>query len=118
MNTGATELRRRHQLVLLEMLKEFDRICRRHDIPYMLFAGTALGAQRHGGFIPWDDDVDLGMPKEDDNISSKLFCFIKYWSCSTTWREPLMWQEEPIHTVTFIFFPPKYVLFVIYNVNP
>lgn len=61
MNTGATELRRRHQLVLLEMLKEFDRICRRHDIPYMLFAGTALGAQRHGGFIPWDDDLDVIM---------------------------------------------------------
>ena len=37
MDTGATELRRRHQMVLLEMLKEFDRICRRHDIPYMLF---------------------------------------------------------------------------------
>lgn len=61
MDTGATELRRRHQLVLLEMLKEFDRICRRHDIPYMLFAGTALGAQRHGGFIPWDDDLDVIM---------------------------------------------------------
>lgn len=43
------------------MLKEFDRICRRHDIPYMLFAGTALGAQRHGGFIPWDDDLDVIM---------------------------------------------------------
>lgn len=61
MDTGATELRRRHQMVLLEMLKEFDRICRRHDIPYMLFAGTALGAQRHGGFIPWDDDLDVIM---------------------------------------------------------
>lgn len=36
MNTGATELRRRHQLVLLEMLKEFDRICRRHDIHHPL----------------------------------------------------------------------------------
>lgn len=55
----ATTLTRRHQLVLLEMLKEFDRICRKHDISYMLFAGTALGAQRHGGFIPWDDDLDV-----------------------------------------------------------
>lgn len=55
----ATGLRRRHQLVLLEMLRELDRICKKHDIPYMLFAGTALGAQRHGGFVPWDDDLDV-----------------------------------------------------------
>lgn len=51
--------RRAHQLALLGMLKEIDRICRKHDISYMLFAGTALGAQRHGGFIPWDDDLDV-----------------------------------------------------------
>lgn len=48
-----------HQAMMLEMLKDFDAVCRKHDIKYQLFAGTALGAVRHGGFIPWDDDVDV-----------------------------------------------------------
>lgn len=48
-----------HQKLLLEMLKDFDAACRRHSIRYQLFAGTALGAVRHRGFIPWDDDVDV-----------------------------------------------------------
>lgn len=54
-----------HQQVLLELLTEFDRICRRHDIGYVLFAGSALGAVRHRGFIPWDDDLDVAMLRAD-----------------------------------------------------
>ena len=45
-----------HQKILLSILKDFDAVCRKHNIQYMLFAGTALGAVRHRGFIPWDDD--------------------------------------------------------------
>lgn len=53
-----------HQGALLELLREFDRVCRGLDIPYMLFAGTLLGAVRHKGFIPWDDDLDIILARE------------------------------------------------------
>lgn len=58
-------LLRKHQLKMLEMLKYIDHVCREHDIDYWLCSGTLLGAVRHGGFIPWDDDVDIEMRRED-----------------------------------------------------
>lgn len=48
---------------LLKIAASFDEICQRHHIPYYMLGGTMLGAIRHKGFIPWDDDMDFGIPR-------------------------------------------------------
>lgn len=58
------DLRQVHQ-ANLEMLREMDRICRKYRLRFFLDSGTLLGAVRHQGFIPWDDDVDIAMPRGD-----------------------------------------------------
>lgn len=58
---------------LLETLIEFDAVCREHNLRYSLVGGTLLGAIRHRGFIPWDDDVDVMMPRPDYEILMNLY---------------------------------------------
>ena len=59
------ETLRKLQRVELEMLQEFDRVCQKYGIEYFALFGAAIGAIRHHGFIPWDDDVDVGMTREE-----------------------------------------------------
>ena len=56
---------RKAQLRMLEILVEVDKICKKHNIQYWLDFGTLLGAVRHGGFIPWDDDLDIALFKKN-----------------------------------------------------
>lgn len=56
---------RRLQRELTQILSEIDRVCRTLDIPYVVYGGTAIGAVRHHGFVPWDDDADICMLRAD-----------------------------------------------------
>ncbi len=56
---------RQAQWLMLDILSEIDRICRKHNLQYWLSSGTMIGAVRHKGFIPWDDDLDIEMMRDD-----------------------------------------------------
>lgn len=61
------------QVVMLQIIKDVAEVCEKHGICYMADGGTALGSVRHKGFIPWDDDVDLIMPRDDLNRFVEIF---------------------------------------------
>ena len=77
---------RKMQLMELDMLVEFDRVCNDNNIKYVIFGGTMLGAIRHKGYIPWDDDADIAMLREDyekfkkvaKNLNQDICCFQDY----------------------------------------
>lgn len=70
-NPDGSDLRRA-QNVMLELLIFLDKICKEYNLTYWLDGGTLLGAARHGGFIPWDDDTDVCMPREDARKLKKI----------------------------------------------
>ena len=80
----------------LELLKAFIKVCEKHNLRYFAIGGTALGAIRHQGFIPWDDDIDVGMPYED---------FVKYVQLQKEYEgTPYFiqtWQSDPHYIYTF-----------------
>lgn len=77
MNNKLNEL----QLIEKDLLCEYIKFCEQHNLTYFLIGGTLLGAIRHNGFIPWDDDIDVAMPREDYD----KFCFLaeKYFIADT-----------------------------------
>ena len=84
---------RRLQLTQLDMVVELDRVCRAHDINYVLLGGSMIGAVRHKGYIPWDDDADIAMTREDyekfklyANELDQSICFFQDHSTEPEYR--------------------------------
>lgn len=78
--TGDTPLRQ-CQLVMLRMLKNFDYLCKKHGIKYFLTGGSLIGAVRHNGFIPRDDDLDVGMTRRNYElfVQKAVNEFLRLW---------------------------------------
>lgn len=73
--------------ILLDITKQFVEICDRHNIVYYMLGGTMLGAVRHKGFIPWDDDMDFGVMRKDfDRLKEALEKELKFPYKLYTWR--------------------------------
>lgn len=87
-------LLRRHQLRMVEMLKYFDELCQKHGIRYWLSSGNCIGVARHGGFIPWDDDIDVEMLREDYLKLEKVFKETDDYVLQT-------WKNDPGYFVPF-----------------
>jgi lipopolysaccharide cholinephosphotransferase len=117
---------KRLQACQLEMLKACIKVCERHKLRYFLLGGSALGAVRHSGFIPWDDDVDIGMPRPDytrflsiakNELSPHLFLqtretdaaypmqFAKLRDSRTTFRQENVAHLDMNHGVALDIFP-------------
>ena len=69
----ANGVMRQIQLFSLELLRLVDNVCRKHDIEYWIDYGTLLGAVRHDGFVPWDDDIDISMIRQDYDRFVEVF---------------------------------------------
>ena len=72
--------------VLLDLMVQFDAVCREHNIRYTIDSGTLLGAVRHGGFIPWDNDIDVAMLRSEYEKLCKI--------APKTFKEPYFWQTN------------------------
>lgn len=75
----------------LEILKYFDEFCSEHDLRYSLLGGTLIGAVRHQGFIPWDDDVDIMMPRPD---YEKLY---RIWNTKSSCKDYVIVKTDEKH---------------------
>lgn len=99
------------QMLMVEILEDVHNLCEKHGLKYFLDGGTLIGAVRHKGFIPWDDDIDIGMPREDyekfieiakkelpDNLFLQTFETDKYYDvypvpCKIRYNGTLFFEE-------------------------
>ena len=104
MNMNQEQLKKL-RLIQIELLDEFARICEVNNFTYFLTAGTLLGAVRHKGFIPWDDDIDVAMPRKDYEL------FINYYENIQNTSFYIVTNKCPVNTYyhynTFVKFCKK-----------
>lgn len=100
-------LLRKVQLTQLEILREVDRMCREQNIRWFLCCGTLLGAVRHQGFIPWDDDLDIGMLRED----YEKFCRLAPEKMNERFCVQ-SWYTEPEYPLPFAKVRMRHTLYV------
>lgn len=86
------------QREVLDIFLEFVRICEKYKLMYFAIGGTALGAIRHKGFIPWDDDFDVALPREDFNkfvdvVRSELPAHLKFFRGGETKHSPIFFSK-------------------------
>lgn len=91
------------QQKLLEIIKDFDSFCKENDLKYFISYGTLLGAVRHEGFIPWDDDFDIVMLREDYNKLIRVFKNDDKYTLQIGGKDyPLMFSKLRCNNSTFI----------------
>lgn len=96
------------QKKLIEMLGWFHEFCLKNNFRYYIIAGTMLGAVRHGGFIPWDDDIDVGMPRSDYERMKRLYSgkggnkYVFEFPDFKNKEYPFLWGKLYDTTTTFI----------------
>ena len=92
-----TAQKKRVNAVYLDLLQEFDRLCRQNGFTYWVTYGSLIGAVRHKGFVPWDDDVDVQMPRKDfdklRHMTSQAFGAQDPYFLQTPYTDPLFQQR-------------------------
>lgn len=110
--SGDTDTLRQVQRALTHLLAEFDRVCNELDLAYVAYGGTAIGAVRHHGFIPWDDDADVCMPRADyerflAEAPAKLSDGISVINSRNTSGYPNMFSKLALPGTLFISVPMR-----------